>query len=88
MDQNDPASRFLQDQEEAKAEQSTRDQQSWDVNIRNGVSQALIHEGMAAKEEAKAAFWKALASLVGAFTTAAFLAILWCLLYAVVGLFR
>lgn len=64
MTEQDPAATFKLDQEEAETEAKTRDQQSWELNIRNGQAQALAQETHASVLFHKARTWEAARNLV------------------------
>lgn len=79
---------FKMDQDAAAAQEVERDQQSWELNIRNGQAQAIVHEQMAAQESAKAELYRSLSGLVFA---AALSGLLLALVFAaslIVGMFR
>lgn len=91
MEQNqpDPArAAFLADQEAAQEEQSTRDQTAWELNVRNGMANALQAETHAAHMAAKAKFWDALAGMVYVATTLAVGAVLWYVIALIVEAVR
>ena len=91
MEQNQPdkaRAAFLADQEAAQAEQSTRDETAWELNVRNGMANALQAETHAAHMAAKAKFWDALAGMVYVATTLAVGAVLWYVIALIVEAVR
>lgn len=94
-DENPARAAFLKDQEDAQAEEQTRDQVSWELNIRNGEAQAALteaqatlHFSMATEMETKARVWATTAGAVAAVALAAcLLSVAWAVAI-IVGAFR
>lgn len=88
-DQPDPMKEVFQmDQEQAKAEQESREETSWALNVRNGAANAKTQEGVAAYWEAKAGFWSALTNLLHFGLLIVVSAALWWVIAQLIGAFR
>jgi len=88
MSDQDPAATFRLDQEAASQEQKTREETTWELNVRNGVAQAAQTEGVAAYWAAKASFWSALTNLAHFGLLIVISAGLWWVIAQLIGAFQ